>query len=129
MARVIPATLTERALLALILIVGAGLRLWLILGPYREIDADEAVVGLMALQVPGELPAFYWQQEYLGTIELMVTAGGFAVLGPSAAALKLVTAAFSVLFTGLVYVTARPVFGPGPALASALSLAVPPSFF
>jgi hypothetical protein len=113
----------------LILVIGAGLRLWLLLGPYAEIDADEAVVGLMAMQVPGELPAFYWEQHYLGTVEPMVAAGVFAVLGPSAAALKLVPAAFSVAFIGLVYAVARPIFGPGPALLSALYLAVPPSFF
>src|SRR5690242_4421466 len=122
-------TRTERVLLALILVIGAGLRLWLLLGPYSEIDADEAVVGLMAMQVPGELPAFYWEQHYLGTIEPLVAAGLFALAGPSAAALKLVPAAFSVAFIGLVYLTARPVFGPGPALLSALYLAVPPSFF
>src|SRR3954464_10046156 len=129
MAWVSPATRAERALLALILVVGVGLRLWLLLGPYAEIDADEAVVGLMAMQVPGELPAFYWEQHYLGTIEPIVTSGVFAVLGPSAATLKLVPAAFSMLFVGLVYLTARPIFGPGPALFSALYLAVPPSFF
>jgi hypothetical protein len=119
----------ERALLALILAVGAGLRLWLLLGPFGEIDADEAVVGLMALQVPGELPVFYWEQQYLGTIEPIVAAAVFAVVGPSAAALKLVPAAFSVAFILLVYATARPIFGSGPALISALYLAIPPSFF
>jgi hypothetical protein len=123
------ATRAERALLALILLIGAGLRLWLLLGPYAEIDADEAVVGLMAMQMPGELPAFYWEQQYLGTVEPMVAAGVFAVLGPSSAALKLVPAMFSVAFIGLVYAVARPIFGPGPALLSALYLAVPPSFF
>src|SRR3954447_4647055 len=74
MARVIPATRAERILLALILLIGAGLRLWLLLGPFAEIDADEAVVGLMALQVPGEIPAFYWEQHYLGTIEPLTAA-------------------------------------------------------
>jgi 4-amino-4-deoxy-L-arabinose transferase-like glycosyltransferase len=120
---------TERILLALILAVGAGLRLWLVLGPYSEIDADEAVVGLMAMQMPGELPAFYWEQHYLGTIEPLTAALVFSVTGPSAWALKLVPAAFSLLFVALVYLTARPIFGAGPALVSALYLAVPPSFF
>jgi hypothetical protein len=120
---------TERLLLALILAAGAGLRLWLLLGPYSEIDADEAVVGLMALQVPDELPAFYWEQHYLGTIEPLAVAAVFAVAGPSAAALKVVPAAFSIVFVFLVYLTARRVFGPGPALISALYLAIPPSFF
>jgi hypothetical protein len=128
--RVIPVILTERVLLALILAIGAGLRVWLLLGPFSEIDADEAVVGLMAMQAPGELPAFYWEQQYLGTIEPLVASVVFAVAGgASAAALKLVPAAFSVLFIFLVYLTARPIFGPGPALVSALYLAIPPSFF
>src|SRR5215207_10461637 len=106
MVQVSPATRTERALLALILTIGAGLRLFLLLGPFGEIDADEAVVGLMAMQVPGELPAFYWEQQYLGTIEPLVASVVFAVAGgPSAAALKLVPAAFSVLFIFLVYLT------------------------
>jgi len=126
---VIPVILTERVLLALILAIGAGLRVWLLLGPFGEIDADEAVVGLMAMQVPGELPAFYWEQHYLGTIEPLVAAGLFALVGPSAAALKVVPAAFSMIFVMLVYLTARSVFGPGPALVSAIYLAVPPSFF
>lgn len=123
------AILAERLALALILAIGAGLRLWLLLGPFSEIDADEAVVGLMAMQMPGELPVFYWEQQYLGTVEPMMAALLFAVVGPSAAALKLVPAAFSLLFIGLVYLTARSAFGVGPAIISALYLAVPPSFF
>lgn len=119
----------EWAALTAILLLATGLRLYLLLGPFSEIDADEAVVGLMAMQVPGELPAFYWEQEYLGTVEPMVAAAVFAVLGPSGAALKLVPAIFSVAFIALVYLTARPMFGAGPALLSALYLAVPPSFF
>src|SRR4051812_24403826 len=129
MARVSPATRAERVLLVLILAIGAGLRLWLLSGPFSEIDADEAVVGLMAMQVPGEVPAFYWEQHYLGTIEPLVASAVFAVAGPSAVALKLVPAAFSMAFVALVYLTARPVFGAGPALVSALYLAIPPSFF
>jgi len=126
---VTPVILTERALLALILAFGAALRVWLLLGPFSEIDADEAVVGLMAMQVPGELPAFYWEQHYLGTVEPLVASVVFAISGPSAAALKLVPAAFSMVFVFLVYLTARPVFGPGPALISALYLSIPTSFF
>ena len=83
----------------------------------------------MAMQVPGELPAFYWEQHYLGTLEPLVASLVFTVAGPSAAALKVVPAAFSMAFVFLVYLTARPIFGPGPALVSALFLSIPPSFF
>lgn len=123
------ATLAEWLALALILVIGAGLRLWLLLGPFSEIDADEAVVGLMALQMPRELPAFYWEQHYLGTVEPITAALLFALVGPSNAALKIVPAVYSVVFIGLVYLTARSAFGVGPALMSALYLAAPPSFF
>ena len=123
------AILAERLAVALILVVGAGLRYWLLSEPFSEIDADEAVVGLMAMQMPGELPAFYWEQHYLGTVEPMTVALVFALVGPSAAALKLVPAFYSLVFIGLLYVTARAAFGTGPALISALYLAVPPSFF
>ena len=116
-------------LLALILVVGALLRAFLVLGPYGEIDGDEAVVGLMALQVPRELPAFFWEQHYLGSLEALAAAALFALFGPSNVALKAVPALLSLLFVGLVYVTARRAFGVGPALLSALYLALPPSFF
>jgi len=109
--------------------LGLALRIYLLTGPFREIDADEAVVGLMALEMPGEIPAFYWEQQYLGTIEPMAGALLFTVAGPSSPALKLVPAVFSMVFVGLVYAAARPVFGVWPAMLAALYLAVPPSFF
>ncbi len=117
-----------RVLLGLILLAGAILRLALLLGPYSEIDADEAIVGLMALNIR-ELPVFYWDQYYLGSLEAFAAAGVFALIGPSDAALKSVPAVFSLVFTALVYVSARRAFGVGPALLAALYLAIPPSFF
>lgn len=111
-----------------ILLLGATLRLYLLLGPYAEIDADEAIVGLMALNMPRELPAFYWEQHYLGSLEAVVAAAFFAMVGPTAWALKAVPSLFSILFIGLVYLSARRAFGVGPALLAALYLAVPPSF-
>ena len=60
-----------------LLLVGLALRIYLLSGPFGEIDADEAVVGLMALEMPREIPAFYWEQQYLGTIEPLVAAAFF----------------------------------------------------
>ena len=114
--------------LAGILLVAAALRLFLLLGPYAEIDADEAIVGLMALNIPRELPAFFWEQHYLGSLEAFAAALVFAIVGPSNAALKVVPALFSLAFIGLVYLSARRAFGVGPALLAALYLALPPSF-
>jgi hypothetical protein len=114
--------------LALILGTGALLRLFWLLGPHAEIDADEAIVGLMALNIPRELPVFFWEQHYLGSLEAFAAAVLFAMLGPSGWTLKMVPALFSLLFVLLVYLSARRAFGTGPALLAALYLAIPPSF-
>jgi hypothetical protein len=114
--------------LALILGTGALLRLFWLLGPHAEIDADEAIVGLMALNIPRELPVFFWEQHYLGSLEAFGAAALFSILGPSAWALKLVPALSSLLFVLFVYLCARRAFGTGPALLAALYLAIPPSF-
>lgn len=101
----------------------------MLLGPLGELEADEAVVGLMALHVlRGERPVFYWGQPYLGSLEAFVAAPALALFGPSAVALKAVAGLWSLAFVALAYLTARRVFGPGPALLAALYLALPPAF-
>ncbi|MFN8523030.1 MAG: hypothetical protein U0821_07965 [Chloroflexota bacterium] len=112
-----------------LLLLALGLRLALITSWFGEIDSDEAVVGLMALQIPHELPAFYWEQHYAGSLESIAAAYAFAAFGPSATSLKLVPAAFSVAYIGLVFISARAAFGWPVALISAAYLAIPPSFF
>ena len=54
-----------------LVLVGLAFRLAVIASPLGEIDGDEAVVGLMARHIAflGELPAFYWGQPYLGSLE------------------------------------------------------------
>lgn len=110
--------------------MGAAVRLWLLLGSLGEMEADEAVVGLMARHVlAGEWPVFYWGQPYLGSLEAYSVAAAFALAGPSPLVLKLVPALYSLLFIGLVYRATHLALGPGPALLSALYLALPPAFF
>jgi hypothetical protein len=109
-------------------LLAAILRAWLVAGPYRELDADEAVVGLMALNFPGERPAFFWEQRYLGSLESVTAWAVFQLAGPSEVSLKSVPAAFSLLFVGLVYVSARLAFGQTVGLMTLAYLAVPPSF-
>ncbi len=111
-----------------LLFAALALRLYLLLGPHREIDGDEAIVGLMALNIPRELPAFFWEQHYLGSLEAFAAAVVFALLGPSSWALKLVPALISVAFVGLVFETGRRAFGLGPAVVAATYVAIPPSF-
>ena len=86
-------------------VAGAALRLWILTGPLGMAESDEAIVGLMARHaLEGELKVFYWVNYYSGTQEVLLTAGLFALVGPSVAALKLVPVA---LLGALALVTWR----------------------
>lgn len=92
------------------------------------IDADEAVVGLMARHIAHGLdfPVFYYGQPYMGSLEAFLTAVVFKVAGESPAALKTLPLILSTLLVPLTYALGR-VFGLrfGARLA-ALFMALPP---
>ena len=68
---------------------GVALRAWLLSLDVGALDADEAVSGTMARHVlDGEFSAFYWDQSYGGSQEPILTAGVFALTGPSVEALR-----------------------------------------
>ena len=68
---------------------GVVLRAWLLSLDVGALDADEAVSGTMARHVlDGEFSAFYWDQSYGGSQEPILTAGVFALTGPSVEALR-----------------------------------------
>jgi 4-amino-4-deoxy-L-arabinose transferase-like glycosyltransferase len=116
-------------LLLAVLLAGVALRLWLLTGPLGEVEADESVVGLMALHIlQGERPVFYWGQPYLGSLEAYLVAAVFAVFGPSNIALKSVPGLVFLGFVLLIYYGARHDFGSSTALGTALYLALPPAF-
>jgi hypothetical protein len=124
-------TTSGRAWLVLgaILALGIALRVWILSGPLGEVEADESVVGLMALHIQaGEFPAFYWGQPYLGSLEAYLVAAAFALAGPSNLVLKAVPGLAYLAFVLLVFLGARGDFGDRVALLSALYLALPPSF-
>lgn len=116
----------ERRLLRLVLaaaiVAGVALRAWMLTTSLGTLDADEAVWGLMARHVlDGELSTFYWGQTYGGTLEVLLTAPGFAVLGPSTLALKLVPAALFAVAAFLVWRVGRRTIGePAARIAAAL---------
>ena len=119
----------ESALVVGIVLAGLALRAWILAGPLGEVEADESVVGLMALHIlRGERPAFYWGQPYLGSLEAYLVALAFALAGPSNLVLKLVPALSFLGFALLLYLGARRDYGRAVALASLCYLAVPPSF-
>src|SRR5690242_13976415 len=114
-------------LLLALLLAGLVLRIWILASPLGEVEADESVVGLMALHVEaGERPVFYWGQPYLGGLEPYLVAGAFALAGPSNLALKAVPGLVYLLFLLLLFSRARRDYGQPTALLCALYLAIPP---
>jgi 4-amino-4-deoxy-L-arabinose transferase-like glycosyltransferase len=114
-----------------IVLVGLALRLAIVASPLGELDGDEAVVGLMARHIAflGERPVFYYGQPYLGSLEAFSAAPLFVLFGSSTLALKLVPTLYSLGVLILSAIVANRLFGPGPALATAAYLAVPPAMW
>ncbi len=87
-----------------LLLVAAALYTGVLLTSERAVDADEAVVGIMARHVltRGARPIFYYGQAYGGggAIEAYLAAVGFSAFGVSAIALKAVALLCSLV--GLV---------------------------
>jgi hypothetical protein len=118
------------AALAVVVALGAGWRVALLLGPQAPpLDADEAIVGLMARHVlAGEsFPLFYYGQHYLGALEAWCAAAAFALLGESTVALRTVPLAFSLVAIALVGVLGARTVSPRAGLLAALLFAIPPS--
>ena len=106
-----------------LVLVGIGLRVWVLTSPLGTLDADEAVSGLMARHVlDGELDRFFWGQVYGGTLEQLLTAGVFAAAGGSSVlALKLVPVALCAACAVVVWRIGLRVLDPRAArLAGAL---------
>lgn len=56
-------------------------------------NADEAVVALMARHVlAGEIPVFFYGQAYMGSMDALLVAGAFRLVGESVAAIRSVQA-------------------------------------
>lgn len=86
-------------LLVLLLLLGAGLRLWMLTCGLPTLDSDEATFGLMALHVPhGGWSVFMWGQPYMGTIEAFSIAPFVALLGPTALTLRLAPMLLGLIF-------------------------------
>lgn len=110
---------------SLLLVLSAAL-LWRI--PFlvwtgAGIDADEAVLGLMASHIgAGErFPIWYYGQQYMGALEAWVAAPSVLLLGPTRLALKITALLFGLLFTGTTWALARRIFR-SEAIATAAGL-------
>lgn len=117
-------------LVGAVVVAAVALRVWILGSPIGRADSDESVVGLMARSIlDGERPVFFWGQDYGGTLEPALVALGFAILGTSTFALKLVPALLSGVAAVLVWRVGRRTVGePAAALAGLLFTLFPPAF-
>lgn len=98
----------DQRLIGLALVVGAVLRVAVLVSPLGRADSDEVVAGLMARHLGSDgFPLFFWGQHYGGTIELWPIALSQWLFGPSVLALRLPTIVLAVVSSVLVWRVAR----------------------
>jgi hypothetical protein len=91
------------AILTSVLVAGIS-RAWVIASNHIPFNADEAIVALMARHInQGLLPAFFYGQAYMGSLDAILVAWGFRVLGERVEVIRLLQ---SLLFLGTVATTA-----------------------
>lgn len=101
--------------------LGLLLRILFIVSPAHVLDADHAVVYLMAKHVAdGEFPPFFWGQSYGGT--LLQTSAGLAMMlfGAHIEVLAVVSSLWFLLCAVLLRSIASRAAGPGAGLAAGL---------
>lgn len=109
--------------------VGVGLRVWVLSGSLGALDGDEAVWGLMARHVlDGEIPTFFWAQEYGGSHEVLLTSVVFAVAGSSTIAMRLVPLLLFAVGVWLVRRIGRETLGEPAATYAAAIFCVWPAY-
>jgi 4-amino-4-deoxy-L-arabinose transferase-like glycosyltransferase len=122
-----------RIQLWVLVLLAAVLRLDLLVASNWVIDADEAIVGLMAQHIAqGKLdsfPVFYYGQNYMGSLEPMMVSAFLWLTGHynSPALLKLVPLLWSLALVPIGFLLARRVAGGTCGLCAAAYLALPPS--
>ncbi|MDC0358460.1 hypothetical protein OAO01_06555 [Oligoflexia bacterium] len=119
----------DKVFLLIVLLIGLALRLDLLVANNFVIDADEAIVGLMAQHI-GEghkLPIFYYGQNYMGSFEGLLASLVFKAVGSSSVALKCVPLVFGLLLIVLIYQIGFELGGVFVARLSALLAAISPS--
>jgi 4-amino-4-deoxy-L-arabinose transferase-like glycosyltransferase len=111
-------------------LLGLGLRVWMIDGPFARLDVDEAIVGLMARHAAhGRFWAFFWGQEYGGTQEQLLAAPVVALAGARQWALRLVPVALTAVASWLVWRVGRRTVGEPAARLAAVVFWISPGIY
>jgi hypothetical protein len=96
------------SLIFLAFAVGFILRFCFLASHWRQLDSDESIVALMALQISkGHWFTFYWGQSYGGTQEQLIFALLFKIFGYHEFFLRLVPLVVFSLSTYLLFVIVR----------------------
>ncbi|HEV2757179.1 MAG TPA: glycosyltransferase family 39 protein [Actinomycetota bacterium] len=119
-----------RAVAPAFLLFGLVARLWMLVKPMGGLDADEAIVGLMARHIlDGEFPMFYWGQTHGGPHEPLLTAAFFRVFGSSTLILKGVAMLLAVSACVLIWRVGKRTVGEPAATVAGLLFWVWPAAF
>lgn len=116
--------------LVILLVLAAALRLDFMRAVGYAIDGDEAIVGLMGKHIlEGRgVPAFYYGQHYMGSLEAILASVSFAVFGVTPFALQLVPLLCSLgLIVVLFFLTKSVMNARAGLIAAALMSFAPPA--
>jgi hypothetical protein len=109
----------------LALALAAGVRLALLVMRWPVVNSDEATMGLMAWHIAEgrQLPVFFYGQRYMGSLVAYGAAPLFWLVGPSTAALRLVTTGLFLGFMVVLWKLAAVLYDRRVASVSVLMLA------
>lgn len=115
-------------IVAVLVTIGAIVRVDFLRATAGVIDADEAIVGLMAKHIleGREIPIFYYGQHYMGSLEALMASVSFRIFGPSSWALQLVPLVWSLALIVVVFLLGCACGGRVVGRFAALLTAVPP---
>lgn len=88
----------------LCLAIALVVRAWLVIHTQGFIDGDEALVGIQAQHIlHGELPVYFYNQPYMGSLEAYLMAAIFAIAGSSVWALRAEPVLLSLVIVWLTW--------------------------
>ncbi len=113
----------EALIAGVLFVIAAALRLGLASHGWPYLNSDEAVMGLMGVDIwrRGARPVFTYSQDYIGALQAYLSAPFFALLSGDPLALRLATLLQTLLFLAVMYALTRRLYTRGIAL---LTLAV-----
>jgi 4-amino-4-deoxy-L-arabinose transferase-like glycosyltransferase len=114
----------ELGLLALVMLLATGLRLWQIDTIPPGLDYDEAANGVDALYVlAGDRPIFFTGNNGREPLFIYIIAGAFGLFGPSTLAMRMISVLGGIATVLGIYLVGRRMFNPPVGLIAAFLMA------